>query len=289
MSSGHIVGVVNRFGRVRERYRIGSAFDEAGVRWIPLELGTLSLSPHGDVRVDRPGSTDLALDELGLDAVLWRISENDSSQCLPLLTAMARSGPRLINSLDTIQTCSSKWATYLALTAAGVPCVSTTWVAPGAPIPELGPMVVVKPDQGAGGCGVEVVDPWQAEPAERAVLVQPRFGDGTEHRRTLVCGGRAVASVVRLPAPGKAVNNVEAGGTAVVVPLGGEGPIAEAAARVVGADVAGVDLVPDGGTWRVLEVNSCPGIEALALTGAAVSVVSAVLDVLEPPRPGPSR
>ena len=71
------------------------------------------------------------------------------------------------------------------------------------------------------------------------------------------------------------------GGRAEAVRLGpDEERLALRAARAVGAEVAGVDLLPGpGGDWFVIEVNAVPGWRALAPV-AGLDVAAAVVAYL---------
>ena len=84
-------------------------------------------------------------------------------------------------------------------------------------------------------------------------LVPPRGYD----LRIVIAEGRAVGSVFRIAAPGEWRTNVALGGTrrALAQPPRGATTIALAAAAATGASLVGVDLLPDGASWTVLELN----------------------------------
>jgi ribosomal protein S6--L-glutamate ligase len=92
--------------------------------------------------------------------------------------------------------------------------------------------------------------------------------------RVFILGGRVLTAMRRHARDGWRTNVAQGGkGEAVRVTLEQE-RLALAAAKVVGAHVAGVDLLsgPDG-TLYVLEVNAVPGWRALApVTGIDVAV-----------------
>ena len=83
--------------------------------------------------------------------------------------------------------------------------------------------------------------------------------------------------------PGDWRTNVSLGGRAEPCALEPEAErLALAAARAIGAEMAGVDLIPDldRGQLVVLEVNAVPGWRALArVTG--IDVAAAILAALE--------
>ena len=82
--------------------------------------------------------------------------------------------------------------------------------------------------------------------------------------RCLVVGNRVVAAMKRQAQPGEFRSNLHRGGTATVVKLSPkERATAVKAARVVGLNVAGVDLLQAEEGPMVLEVNSSPGLEGI--------------------------
>ena len=108
--------------------------------------------------------------------------------------------------------------------------------------------------------------------------------------RVFVCGGRVVGAIERIAAPGDWRSNVSRGATARPATLPEAwSALAIRAAEVIGADYAGVDLlprsssvgtsVPGGDGPFVLEVNGIPGWEGLqAATG--IDVAGAIADHL---------
>jgi RimK family alpha-L-glutamate ligase len=83
--------------------------------------------------------------------------------------------------------------------------------------------------------------------------------------RAFVIGGRVVAAM-RRHGRGDWRTNVAQGGRAEPARVADdEAELAVRAAAAVGADAAGVDLLPGpAGEWYVLEVNAVPGWRAIA-------------------------
>ena len=75
--------------------------------------------------------------------------------------------------------------------------------------------------------------------------------------RIVVAGGTAVGAISRVAAPGEWRTNIALGGTRVAVEPPAEAlELAVRAAEAAGADLIGVDLLPDGaGGHTVLELN----------------------------------
>jgi ribosomal protein S6--L-glutamate ligase len=109
--------------------------------------------------------------------------------------------------------------------------------------------------------------------------------------RAFVVGDRVLGAIERMAAePGGWRTNVSRGGRARPVALAPRlCELAVAAARAVGAEYAGVDLLPgrDGQVW-VLEVNGIPGWRGLqGATG--LDVAGAVVGLLDAPAGGNGR
>lgn len=149
---------------------------------------------------------------------------------------------------------------------------------------------VIKPLFGSMGHGmVRVTDVEVArrvtKPLEqmRAVFYVQRFvNHGGRDVRALVVDGRVVGAIERTAPPGEWRTNVSLGGRATPFDLPQPwADLAIRAAAAVGADYAGVDLLPslDGGV-SVLEVNGIPGWQGLhEVTG--VDVAGALVECLE--------
>jgi ribosomal protein S6--L-glutamate ligase len=82
--------------------------------------------------------------------------------------------------------------------------------------------------------------------------------------RIVVAGSLVVGAARRVAAPGEWRTNVGLGGRRVpTIPPAEAARLAVAAAEATGGDLVGVDLLPDGDGWTVLEVNG-----AVDFTGA---------------------
>jgi len=134
--------------------------------------------------------------------------------------------------------------------------------------------VLVKPLLGSGGRGiVRVTDEdlayrvFRALEGQRSIFYLQEFvPHGCSDLRFLVAGGRAVAAARRTAAGWK--TNVAAGATMTRhAPIPEEEDLAVRAARAVGADYAGVDILESerGGRF-VVEVNGIPGWRSLQRT-----------------------
>lgn len=99
--------------------------------------------------------------------------------------------------------------------------------------------------------------------------------------RCFVIGNKVVASMQREAQEGEFRANIHLGATAKDVEITDEErEMAIAAAKIVGLDVAGVDMVRSNSGSKILEVNSSPGLEGIeGATG--VDVASKMIEFIE--------
>ena len=146
---------------------------------------------------------------------------------------------------------------------------------------------IVKPIFGSMGHGmVRVSDPETAWRVLRALdqirsvfYVQRAVDHGGRDVRAFVVGDRVLGAIERRAPAGEWRTNVSNGGSATPLDLPEAwGQLAVRAARAIGAEYAGVDLLPSpGGGVFVLEVNGIPGWQGLQ-QATALDVAGAVVD-----------
>ena len=99
--------------------------------------------------------------------------------------------------------------------------------------------------------------------------------------RCFVVGGKVVAAMQRQARDGEFRSNLHRGGTATVVRLNKiETDTALRAARTMGLNVAGVDLLRSRRGPLVLEVNSSPGLEGIEGT-TGIDVAGEIIEYIE--------
>ncbi|MBF0278792.1 MAG: 30S ribosomal protein S6--L-glutamate ligase [SAR324 cluster bacterium] len=108
--------------------------------------------------------------------------------------------------------------------------------------------------------------------------------------RCFVVGDKVLTAMQRSAAPGEFRSNLHRGGTATVVRLKpDERALAVRAARVMGLDVAGVDIIRSAHGPLVLEVNSSPGLEGIE-TATGKDIAGAIISFIEKDsKKGPNR
>jgi RimK family alpha-L-glutamate ligase len=249
----------------------------------------LSASPGGPAAVH-----PTAL--LNVDAVLARIIPNGSLEQIifrvDALHWLEERGVPVMNSPRAIERTVDKFYTSALLHGAGLPTPETIAcedVATAmAEVRRMGD-VVIKPIFGSMGHGlVRVTDPdvgfrvLRALEQTRAVFYLQRTidHDGRDIR-AFVVGDRVIGAIERRAPDGDWRTNVSRGGSARAIDLCDEyRDLALRAAAAVGADYAGVDLLParDGRVF-VLEVNGIPGWEGLQ-RATSLDVAGAIVDHL---------
>jgi len=99
--------------------------------------------------------------------------------------------------------------------------------------------------------------------------------------RCFVIGNQVVASIERIAQEGEFRANIHLGATARVVEITDEErDLAVKAAKIIGLEVAGVDMVRSSSGPKILEINSSPGLEGIeGATG--VDVAGKMIEYLE--------
>lgn len=203
---------------------------------------------------------------------------------MDLLARIAAAGMPVINAPRALEIAIDKYLSLDLLQAAGLPVPRTIVLQDPAELPaamqRLGGEIVLKPLFGSRGRGIERVSTPSAAlaalsaPGAGGVLFLQEFvPTGGSDVRILVVGERLFA-MRRSAAPGDWRTNISLGGRPEPCqPPAAWCDLARRAAGVVGAEVAGVDLLPaSDGRVLVLEVNGVPGWRGLqAASGADVS------------------
>lgn len=233
---------------------------------------------------------------LDADAVLARVIPSGSLEQMiyrvDALHWIETRGVPVMNSARAIERSVDKFYTTALLQEYGLPTPETV-VCEGATeamtaVIAMGD-VIIKPLFGSMGQGmVRVGDPDVAFRVVRSLgqlrtvfYVQRAADHGGRDVRVFVIGGRVLAAIERRAPDGQWRTNVSLGGAArpFDLPPSWE-QLALRAAAAIGADYAGVDLLPSrDGTVFVLEVNGIPGWQGLQ-QATDIDVAGAIVEHL---------
>lgn len=231
-----------------------------------------TLSAAVGVQVDPLSKTDAILVRTmppgSLEQVVFRMDV--------LHRAQAR-GIRVINSPAALETCIDKYLATAKLANAGLPVPPTivcqTADAALEAFDTLCRDVVVKPLFGSEGRGMmRVSDPelaWRTfrtlERTQSVIYLQQFVRHPGWDLRLFVIGQQVMGAMRRHAVEGWRTNVAQGGRAEAVSATVEEQQLAIRAAKAVGAEIAGVDLLPTPeGSYVVLEVNAVPGWRALA-------------------------
>lgn len=216
------------------------------------------------------------------DAVLVRTIPRGSLEQIifrmDALHLLEARGVRVFNPPKAIERTVDKYYTSGLLAQAGLPTPRTVVCEQSDDALEafeaLGGDVIVKPLFGSMGLGmVRIQSPdvayrvFKALELERAVYyLQETIPHGGRDIRAFVLGGRVLAAMERI-ADGWRTNVAQGARVRPVHLTADQEALCLQAAEVVGAEYAGVDLLPSpDGSCYVLEVNGIPGWQGLQTT-----------------------
>ena len=215
---------------------------------------------------------------------------------MDVLRSLERLGVRVINRPQAIEVTSDKYATSALLQENGIP-VPRTVVTEGVRealrgFRELGGDVLVKPifgSQGMGICRVSDEDAaWRVffalESIGSIILLQEFVQHEEMDIRALVIGDEVVGTMRRIN-PSSWRKNIATGAEPSSVKLSREDEVlAVKSAKIVGCEVAGVDLIKrSDGKSLVIEVNGSPswkGLQKVTKINIADQIVKYALNTL---------
>jgi len=161
------------------------------------------------------------------------------------------------------------------------------------------PPYVIKLLEGTQGIGVVLAETRKAAESvieafrglKAQILVQEFIAEaGGADIRCLVVGGKVVAAMKRQAQEGEFRSNLHRGGSATLVKLTPEErATAVNAAKIMGLNVAGVDLLRSSRGPLVMEVNSSPGLEGIE-RASEKNVAGMIIELIErSAKPGHTR
>jgi ribosomal protein S6--L-glutamate ligase len=231
----------------------------------------------------------------GFDAVIPRIGATHTFYGCAVVRQFEMRGTFTANESQAISRSRDKLRSLQLLARGGIGLPVTGFAHSTKDIDGLlesvgGAPVVVKLLEGTQGVGVVLAETKKAAESVIAafrqldanILVQEYIKEaGGADIRVIVVGGRVVAAIKRTGAAGDFRSNLHRGGTAEKIRLAPEErSIAVRAARTLGLNVSGVDLLQSNHGPVVMEVNSSPGLEGVE-TATKVDVAGKMIEFLE--------
>lgn len=213
------------------------------------------------------------------DLIIPRTGSESTYFTLAVLRHFERQGVAMVNNSNAVEAVADKLQTLQILSGAGIPIPKT--ILGKFPVDvnvierELGFPVVVKTLRGTRGNGVvlcanreqfndlaNLLDGAQSG----SDFIFQKYIEASHGRdvRVLVINGRAVAAMERRSTDGSFKSNISLGGVGTAFePTDAMAELAVRVAKVLGLDVAGVDILLDRDGYRICEANSSPGFQGL--------------------------
>lgn len=238
-----------------------------------------------------------------LDAVIPRIGASILFYGTALVRQFETRGTFTLNRAEAIRCARDKLHSLQLLSEAGIDLPTTGFAhAPddirGAVKMVGGAPLVIKLLEGTQGIGVVLAETNKAAESvidafwglQANILIQEYIKEaGGNDLRCLVIGGKVVAAMERRAREGEFRANLHRGGTAVAAkPSPEERRLAVRAAKAIGLNVAGVDILRSRRGPLVIEVNSTPGLEGIE-SSSGKDIAGAIIRFLEDNAPSAGR
>jgi ribosomal protein S6--L-glutamate ligase len=231
----------------------------------------------------------------GFDAVIPRIGASVTFYGAAVLRQFEMMGVYPLNESVAITRSRDKLRSLQLLSRKGIGLPVTGFASKPDDIKDMIKMVggaplVVKLLEGTQGIGVVLAETQKAAESvieafmglKANILVQEYIKEaGGADIRCFVVGGKVVASMQRTAAPGEFRSNLHRGGSSSLIRITPEErSTAVRAAKIMGLNVAGVDLLRSNHGPVVMEVNSSPGLEGIE-EATGKNIAGQMIDYIE--------
>ncbi len=228
------------------------------------------------------------------DFIIPRLFENISYHGLALLRHFENLGIYVCNGADAIEAADDKMHTIQCLNHAHIPVPKTMLLKEPLSMKhirsEIGFPLVIKVISGNQGVGVHLCESESAldelmgiflhRIEQHPMLIQELISDSYgRDLRVIVIGGEAVACMKRTASGGFRANYAR-GGKVEAHPMTPEiKALAEASAKALNLEFAGIDLLFDKGAFKVCEINATPAFKGIELATKA-DIAGQLLDYI---------
>ena len=231
----------------------------------------------------------------GFDLVVPRIGASITSYGLAVVRQFDMMGIPVLNHAVAIARSRDKLRAMQLLTRKDLDIPTTVCTKTSAHIDAAlalvgGPPAIVKLHQGTQGIGVMLAETRQAVESTleafwtlgQDIILQEFVAESRGRDiRAIVVGNRVVAAMRRRAQKGEFRSNLHRGGTAEAIKITPEErATAVQAAKIMGLDVAGVDILRSARGPLVLEVNSSPGLQGVE-AASGKDVAGKIIEFLE--------
>ncbi len=231
----------------------------------------------------------------GYDIIIPRIGNTVTSYGASVIRQFESMGVKSVLSAEALLRTRDKLSCMQVLSHNGIPVPKTLLINNYSQFQLLHHKIedfpkIIKLQSGTHGLGVIKADNAKSMEAmmeafyglKQKVLVQEFIEESAgEDIRIFVVGGEVVASMKRSAQPGEFRSNLHRGGHAEVEEISEEeSRVALEAVRILGLNVAGVDLLRSTRGPLVLEVNASPGLEGIETT-TKVDIAKKIIQLAE--------
>ena len=284
------IGILSRKATLYSTKRLKEAADERGHEVSVIDY----LRCYMNIASHRP-KVMYQSEELQLDSVIPRIGASQTFYGTAVVRQFEMLGTYSVNESQAISRSRDKLRCLQLLSRKGIGLPVTGFANSTKDVPGLIKMVggaplVVKLLEGTQGIGVVLCETDKAAESvieafrglDANILVQEFIKEaGGADMRCFVVGGKVIAAMKRQGAPGEFRSNLHRGGSASVVKLTPEErSTAVRAAKTMGLNVAGVDLLRSNHGPVVMEVNSSPGLEGIE-QATGIDVAGKIIQFIE--------
>jgi ribosomal protein S6--L-glutamate ligase len=276
------IGILSRKRTLYSTSRLVEAARKAGARCIVMDTLRCEL-----LLAPQPRMLYRGAEVKGLTVAVPRIGASITGYGLKVVSHLGAMGVPVLNDAPSIARSRDKLRCLQLLSGAGIDVPRTVMAYQGTNIRRLidevgGLPAIIKLLRGTQGVGVMIASSfaeiqgilstfWELG---QEILVQEfiRESKGRDVR-ALVVGQEVVGAMRRTARKGEFRSNIHLGGEGKPLSLPKEfARTAVAAARTIGLDVAGVDMLEGKAGPKVMELNSSPGFEGLEkATGADIA------------------
>ncbi|MBS3743484.1 MAG: 30S ribosomal protein S6--L-glutamate ligase [Wenzhouxiangellaceae bacterium] len=285
------ISILSRSSNIYSTRRLKEAAAERGheVRVVDTLRCYMNIASHRPEIHFRGGKLE------DFDAVIPRIGASITFYGAAVLRQFEMMGTFPLNESVAVTRSRDKLRSLQLLSRKGIGLPVTGFARTTKDIGDLIQMVggaplVVKLLEGTQGIGVVLCETKKAAESvleafiglDVSIMVQEYIKEaGGADIRCFVVGGKVVAAIKRQAQPGEFRSNLHRGGSASLIKITPEErSTAVRAARIMGLNVAGVDLLRSNHGPLVMEVNSSPGLEGIE-TATGKDVAGMIIGFLE--------